>query len=97
MKEYAKKFYKSKAWENCRKAFIATLVDKTCACCKEAPGKIVHHKQHITEANINNPFITLNFDNLEYICQTCHTQEHLKEECIREDLMFDEEGNVKEK
>lgn len=94
IKEYAEKFYKSKAWENCRKAYIASLADKTCPRCKERKGKIVHHKKEITPENINDPMITLNFDNFEYICQKCHTQEHLKDKSTKEDVQFDDEGNL---
>lgn len=94
MKEYAEKFYKSKEWKKCREAFIATLPDKTCPRCKERKGKIVHHKIEITPENISDPMITLNFENLEYICQTCHTQEHLKGKSTKDDVEFDEEGNL---
>ena len=38
--------------------------------------------------------ITLNFENLEYICQKCHTQEHLRDKPTREDVMFDQYGNL---
>lgn len=40
------------------------------------PGYIVHHKEYITPGNINNPNITLNLDNLEYVCEDCHNKEH---------------------
>ena len=94
VKKYAEKFYKSDAWKKCRLAFIASLPDKTCPRCKERKGKIVHHKKEITPENINDPMITLNFENLEYICQTCHTQEHLKDKSTKDDVTFDEDGNL---
>ncbi len=94
IKDYAEKFYKSKEWQKCRLAFIASLPDKTCPRCKERKGKIVHHKIEITPENINEPLITLNFDNLEYICQKCHTQEHLRDKSTKDDVMFDENGNL---
>lgn len=97
IKEYAERFYKSKEWERCRLAFIATLKDKTCPRCKERKGKIVHHKKEITPNNITNPMITLNFDNLEYICQKCHTQEHLKDKSTKNEVEFDENGNLVKK
>lgn len=40
------------------------------------PGYIVHHKEYITPGNISNPNITLNLDNLEYVCEDCHNKEH---------------------
>lgn len=97
IKDYAEKFYKSDKWKNCRKAFIATLKNKTCPRCNERKGKIVHHKIEITPENIDDPLITLNFDNLEYICQKCHTQEHLRDKSTREDVIFDEDGNLVKK
>ncbi len=94
IKEYAEEFYKSSQWKKCRKAFIASLADKTCPRCHERIGKIVHHKNYITPYNITNPMITLNFDNLEYLCQECHTLEHLKRGAVKNDVEFDENGNL---
>lgn len=94
IKEYAEKFYKSAAWIKCREAFINSLSNKLCNRCREQPGKIVHHKEEITPANINDPMITLNFDNLEYLCQDCHNREHHANVLTREDVKFDLEGNL---
>lgn len=79
MKEFAKHFYKSKTWQRCRQAFIAEriIIDGgLCQRCYTAPGYIVHHKVHLTPKNINNPNITLNHSNLEYVCHDCHNDEH---------------------
>lgn len=57
-------------------------------------GKIVHHKTPITPSNINDPMITLNFNNLEYICQTCHNKEHMRNKATKDDVEFDEDGNL---
>lgn len=54
----------------------------------------MHHKIHITPLNINNPMITLNFKNLEYVCQDCHNKEHMQRGAIKEGLKFDEDGNI---
>ena len=94
VKEYAKHFYKSKQWHDCRKAFISerTIIDGgLCQRCHERMGYIVHHKIHITPQNINNPDITLNFDNLEYVCHDCHNKEHFGEKMR---VNFDSEGKV---
>lgn len=40
------------------------------------PGEIVHHKIYITPANVDNPSITLNPENLELVCRDCHAEEH---------------------
>lgn len=67
MKEFAKKLYKSKQWIECRNAFFLYR-HGLCERCG-GPGKIVHHKIELNPSNINDPFITLSFDNLELTCQ----------------------------
>lgn len=59
-----------------------------------APARIVHHRKYITRANINNPAITLNWDNLEALCQDCHNKEHFVTGATVPGLMFDEAGNL---
>mgnify|MGYP004499851927 CR=1 FL=1 len=74
MKEYAKRFYLSKAWEQTRNAYY-TYKCGLCERCGEA-GDIVHHRIYITPQNIHDSNITLNFANLELLCQDCHNKEH---------------------
>ena len=77
-REFAKAFYKSKAWQQCRASFISKRVaidGGMCMTCHKELGKIVHHIQWLTHENINDPVIALNHDNLRYDCQTCHNQE----------------------
>lgn len=40
------------------------------------PGDTVHHKIHLTPDNINDPEITLNYDNLMLLCRDCHAAIH---------------------
>lgn len=81
MKPYAEKFYKSDTWEKTRDAY-ASSVGGLCERCLQkglfVPGEIVHHKTHITPDNINDPDITLNWDNLLYVCRNCHADIHRK-------------------
>ena len=42
------------------------------------PGEIVHHKIHLTPNNVNNPAVTLNWDNLQLVCRDCHAEIHEK-------------------
>ena len=92
-KDYAKRFYKSKAWQKCRESYI-TKKHGLCERC-EQPGKIVHHKIYITPDNINDPDITLNHFNLELLCQDCHNREHHERNSpTRFDTKFDDEGNL---
>jgi 5-methylcytosine-specific restriction endonuclease McrA len=102
-KEWAQKFYSSKEWKECRAAYIDS-VDGLCERCLEKgkvnPGYIVHHKTYLTPENINDPEITLNFEELEYLCKQCHDEEHgvgVSGEVTRKDLKFNEFGELVEK
>lgn len=91
----ARQFYKSTAWRKCRQSYIYS-VHGLCERCN-GPGQIVHHKEYITIHNINDPEVTLNHDNLELLCQSCHNKEHFKRlRTTREGLEFDEHGNLVE-
>lgn len=79
MKPYAEKFYKSIIWQNTRNAY-AKSVGGLCEICLSkglyVPGEIVHHKVHITPDNINDPNITLDWNNLQLVCRDCHSLIH---------------------
>ena len=78
-----KGFYKTAAWLKCRAAYIKSvggLCERCLADGKIVPGYIVHHKCYLTPENINDTSVTLNWDNLEYLCQPCHNAIHFKEE-----------------
>ena len=90
--EFAKAFYKSKAWLKCREGFIQSKFG-LCEKCKR-PGHIVHHKIKLTTDNIDDPEITLSWDNLEYLCLECHNTEHGNATPIRDELMFDDYGDL---
>ena len=79
MKEYAKDFYKSDAWKKARVAVIKRA-NGLCERCRAAgqykPGVIVHHKKYITPGNIHDARVTLDLNNLEYVCEDCHNKEH---------------------
>ena len=92
MKPWARQFYKSKAWKRCREGYIKSVYG-LCERCQR-PGWIVHHKVYLTPDNINDPNVSLNWDNLEYLCQDCHNREHHGNYPVRDGLMFDEQGNL---
>lgn len=101
VKDFAKKFYKSKQWQKCRQSYIQDriLIDGgLCQRCKDKTGYIVHHINHITPQTINNPDVTLNHNNLEYLCKECHDLEpaHWKDKKFkaRTLCMFDDKGNA---
>lgn len=76
MKAWARGFYLSAAWENARAAYLMSR-DYICERCGE-PAKVAHHKRHITRGNINDTGVTLDWGNLEALCQDCHNKEHHK-------------------
>ena len=78
MKQYVsqarQKFYKSKLWERCRLAYLK----KQKYICERCGGvaRIVHHKEYITDANLYDPSVSLDENNLEALCIECHNKEH---------------------
>lgn len=56
------------------------------------PASLVHHRIHLNNENINDPSITLNFDNLEAVCLDCHNKIHFGGNTKR--YKVDEMGNV---
>lgn len=96
-KKWAKSFYSSDAWLNCRNAYIADrlLVDGgLCEVCNEVPGYIVHHIKELTPSNINNPDVTLNLNNLQYVCKKCHDIKHGVFCEAERSYFFDESGQL---
>lgn len=62
----------------CRKSYIAKRISidgGLCEECRENVGRIVHHKILLTPNNINNPYISLNHENLKFDCKDCHDKE----------------------
>ena len=55
---------------------------------------IVHHKIYLTDINYTNTVIALCEDNLEGLCINCNNTEHFSTLVTRNDLMFDDEGNL---
>ena len=78
-KQFSERFYKSTQWQTCREAYSGH-VGHLCERCLErgiiTPGVIIHHIIPLTPENINDPNITLNFDNLRCVCRKCHAIEH---------------------
>lgn len=60
------------------------------------PGKILHHKIILTPRNIDNPNVTLNWGRLQYLCHDCHEQIHNDSFPVREDVRFDNAGQLVE-
>lgn len=91
--DWARAFYNSTAWHRCRETYKQSVFG-LCERCQQ-PGDEVHHKTYLTLQNINDPEITLGWDNLELLCHECHTREHKsKYDPLRDDVMFDANGDL---
>ena len=77
-------FYKSKKWESFRKVIIQQRTDQDgfvhCSICGKPILKpydlIVHHKQELSEDNVNDATVALNPDNVECVHFKCHNRIH---------------------
>lgn len=81
MQDFAKAFYSSTAWKLTREAYRKSVGGLCESCLSKGQykaGEIVHHKVHLTPNNINDPSISLNFENLCLLCRDCHGKEHDK-------------------
>ena len=78
MKDF-QSFYGTQAWKDCRRAY-RKKVGGLCEMClsegKYNAGYFVHHKTPLTAENVNDPEITMNFDNLMLLCRYHHAQVH---------------------
>jgi 5-methylcytosine-specific restriction endonuclease McrA len=77
--DWANQFYKSTMWQKTRSAYIS-YKRGLCERCLEhgivRAGVEVHHVQPLTQKNINDPNITLNWNNLMLLCPECHDEIH---------------------
>lgn len=72
-------FYTSKEWYDVKRML---MLDRGMIC--EHCGKLIrekhqaigHHKIELTMANVNDPTISLNMDNLMLVCNKCHNAIH---------------------
>lgn len=86
--QIANGFYRSRQWQKCRAAFVEAkggLCERCLARGLVVPGVQVHHKIRITKDNLDNPAVTLNWDNLELLCAACHEAEHQRTVKMRTD------------
>jgi 5-methylcytosine-specific restriction endonuclease McrA len=54
---------------------------------------IVHHRVHLNPMNVQEPSISLCYDNLELLCMDCHNREHFGEK-IKKRYEVDEDGHI---
>lgn len=78
-RSFSRQFYNTKAWQKTREAY-AKSVGYLCEDCKAngiiKPGEEVHHVIPLSPKNIDNPEITLSWDNLRLLCWDCHKARH---------------------
>ena len=80
-REFAKQFYSSKAWQDCREGYAKSQRYLCENCLRRGiykPGEIVHHMIEITPDNIYKPEISMSWDNLQLLCRDCHAEQHKK-------------------
>ena len=103
-----KALYQSKAWKRIRQS-IWLKQNLLCGVCGKPvyvdgiseyipKGNrrtgIVHHKIWLDNQNIDDENITFNEDNLIGVCKECHENIHHANIACRDDVMFDENGNI---
>ena len=79
-------FYVTWTWRKCRTAFAKSKGNLCESCLKRGiiePGSKdqpleVHHKIPLTADNVNDPNVTMNWDNLELLCKKCHDEQKAK-------------------
>ena len=74
-------FYYTHMWKETREAYKKS-VGGLCERCRERgvvrAAEVVHHKIHLSPQNIQNPEITMGWDNLVALCRECHDEVHGK-------------------
>ena len=97
MYETIKQFYRSKEWQRIRASYYKYRKGLCERCLKKgiiSTGDEVHHKIRLTRMNINNPEITVNFNNLELLCTNCHIEEHRDDRRNERRYVVNADGSV---
>lgn len=86
------KFYQSEAWKRVRRMIRAERMG-VCEDCGGV-GTEVHHIIPLSADNVSDPTISINPKNLQLLCRECHNSKRAREVQVRDELMFDEKGNL---
>lgn len=98
--DWAKAFYSSTAWLQCRASFISVregIDGGICQDCQDMPGEIAHHwPAPLTAQNIGDPEVALNHANLRWVCKSCHDlyPGHGVAKALTPLVQFDDNGDV---
>ena len=98
-REFARPFYNSKEWKECRKRYLELMPKYKRGLCEKCYkkgehvlGEELHHKIWLTPKNIHDRNITLNHDNLILLCFDCHKEEHQMRN--HNQYIFNEQGEL---
>lgn len=95
--QFSNTFYSSQAWQNCRRAYKSYrggLCERCLTMGLYTPGTEVHHKIPLTPDNLADPDVTLNFQNLMLLCDSCHKAVHRELENITRRWSVDADGKI---
>ena len=93
-KAFSRKFYNSSSWVKTSRAYKNSKFG-ICEKCG-AIGEEVHHIIPLNPDNINDPNITLNWDNLMLLCRSCHELIEEKATATIKGIRFTEDGQIEE-
>ena len=81
------RFYASRRWRELRECLILERHGFCDRCGKnfsdDTSKLIAHHKQHLTDESLKDPKVAVNPDNIEILCQHCHSLQHLEKGFIQ--------------
>jgi len=85
-------FYWSKQWRKTSQLYMQNQH----GICERCGGlaHIIHHREYLSPANVNNLDIALGWDNLEALCFECHNKEHKGGAVTAQGLIFNELGDI---
>lgn len=78
---WKRRFYRSKAWQECRDVVIRRQFGICADCLANGDLKSideVHHLTDLTEGNVGDPSVSLDPDKCVGLCTTCHNKRHEK-------------------
>ncbi len=93
-KSFSRKFYNSSLWIKTAKAYKNSKYG-LCEKCGKV-GEEVHHIIPLTPDNINDPNITLSWDNLMLLCRSCHELIEEKAKPTIDGIVFTPDGQIME-
>ncbi len=91
-KDFSRKFYNSGAWKKTSKAYKTSKFGMCELCSK--PGEEVHHIIPLNPQNINDPNITLSWNNLMLLCRSCHELIEEKAKATIDGITFSPNGEI---